>query len=252
MSAEAIRTYLGTADVAELIRGLRLSHAEQLVETVGHFTWKEAKRRNEIVLGYFGEEGVTRIVDTIVHRLLSHSSLGANAKILDVGAGTGVFTEKVAEKVRRRLPRSSFFAMDVTPAMLMELAKRDPETTPFLGVAEDIAGSVALAQRVLPIPSEFDALFSTLTLHHCPDMGMVFASMKEVLKPHGMVVVVDLCKHPFEEFREEMGDLHLGFDPSDVREAASEHFSEVDVEMIPGMSCDNRGRSTDLFVATMF
>ncbi|MFQ5950892.1 MAG: FG-GAP-like repeat-containing protein, partial [Candidatus Geothermarchaeales archaeon] len=99
MKAEVIHTYLNNADVAELIRRLRVPYAEQLVETVSHFTWKEAKRRNEIVLGYFGEEGVAQVVDTIVHSLLSHSSVRPNARVLDVGAGNGFFTDATTGRV---------------------------------------------------------------------------------------------------------------------------------------------------------
>jgi trans-aconitate methyltransferase len=66
-----------------------------------------------------------------------------NAKLLDVGAGTGFFTVKIAEKVNARLPKACFYAMDVTPAMLLSFVKRNTDVTPFVGVAEDIKGSVS-------------------------------------------------------------------------------------------------------------
>ncbi|MFQ5999895.1 MAG: hypothetical protein ACE5J6_03870, partial [Candidatus Bathyarchaeia archaeon] len=95
------------------------------------------------------------------------------------------------------------------------------------------------------------AIFSTLMLHHCLDVERVFASFREVLEVDGKAVIVDLCKHPFEEFREEMGDVHLGFDPELLRGVAEKHFSKVQVKKIPGICCTNSGRSAELFIAVL-
>ena len=37
----------------------------------------------------------------------------------------------------------------------------------------------------------------------------VFKRFREVAETHGTVVVMGLCKHRFEEFREEMGEMHV-------------------------------------------
>ena len=71
------------------------------------------------------------------------------------------------------------------------------------------------------------------------------------MKADGKVVIIDLCKHSFEEFREEMGDLHLGFEPELIKEKAEKHFSKVQVRKISGIYCTNSGRSAELFVAVM-
>jgi len=36
------------------------------------------------------------------------------------------------------------------------------------------------------------------------------------LKKNGKAMVVDLCEHGFEEFKTEMGDVHLGFKPENI------------------------------------
>ena len=54
---------------------------------------------------------------------------------------SGFFTTKVMEKLRRYLPEAVFYAMDLTPAMLLVLARKTSEITPFLGVADNIKGS---------------------------------------------------------------------------------------------------------------
>jgi len=243
--------YLKSVELQTLLEELKVPKIEKLMEGVKHFTEKEAERRDKIVLSYFGEDGIERIVGSVVQGLLSPPKLKENAKVLDVGAGSGFFTVKVVDKLRRHLPEASFYAMDLTPAMLKVLVRKTSEVTPFLGVAENVRGSVEHARKYLSIPEKFDAIFSTLMLHHCLDVEKVFRSFREVLEVDGKAVIVDLCKHPFKEFREEMGDIHLGFEPELIKEAAEKQFSRVEVKKIPGICCDSSGRSAELFTAFM-
>ncbi|MFQ5999401.1 MAG: methyltransferase domain-containing protein [Candidatus Bathyarchaeia archaeon] len=243
--------YLKGIDLQKLIEELRMPNVETIIEEVKHFTEKEAERRDKIVLSYFGEDGVERIVDSVTQCLLSPPKLKENAKVLDVGAGSGFFTVRVVDKLRRHLPEASFYAMDITPAMLRVLARKTSQITPFLGVAENIRGSVEHARRYLKIPKKFDAIFSTLMMHHCLDIERVFESFRKAVEVDGKVVLVDLCKHSFEEFREEMGDLHLGFEPQLLKEGAKKHFSKVEVKKIPGICCESSGRSAELFIMSI-
>ena len=243
--------YLKSVEIPKLLKELGVPKIEALMEEVKHFTEKEAERRDKIVLSYFGEDGIKRIINSIVQGLLSPPKLRENAKVLDVGAGSGFFTMRVVDKLRRHLPEVAFYAMDLTPAMLHVLMRENPEITPFLGVAENVRGSVEHARKYLNIPEKFDAIFSTLMLHHCLNVERVFESFRKAVEVDGKAVVVDLCKHPFEEFREEMGDLHLGFEPELLKGIAEKHFSKVQVKKIPGICCTNSGRSAELFVAVM-
>lgn len=243
--------YLKNVELQKLLEELKVPKIETLMKEAKHFTEKEAERRDKIVLSYFGEAGIERIIDSIVQGLLSPPKLRKNARVLDVGTGSGLFTIRVVDKVRRHLPEATFYAMDLTPAMLQVLTRKTSEITPFLGVAENVRGSVEYARKYLNIPEKFDAIFSTLMLHHCLDIEKVFESFREVTEVNGKVVVMDLCKHPFEEFREEMGDIHLGFEPELIKEKAEKHFSKVQVKKIPGICCTNSGRSAELFIAFM-
>jgi SAM-dependent methyltransferase len=245
------KEHLKAMELQKLLEELEVPNAEKLIEEVKHFTEREAEKRDKIVLSYFGEDGVERIVESIVRCLLSPPKLRENAKILDVGAGSGFFTLAVAEKLSQHLPEASFYAMDITPAMLRLLAGKTSQITPFLGVAENIRGSLEHASRYMRVPEKFDAIFSTLTLHHCPDIEKVFQSVKKALDIHGKAVFVDLCKHSFKEFREEMGDMHLGFEPELIKKLAQKHFSRVQVEKMPGICCKSSGRSAELFIALL-
>jgi len=233
------------------LKELGVQNVETLTAQIQHFTEKEAEKRDEIVLSYFGAEGVQRIVDSIANCLLLPPKLIENAEILDVGAGTGFFTIKISQKLHEELPNASFYAMDITPAMLRVLVKKTTGILPFLGTAENVNSSIKFARKHLEIPEKFDAVYSTLALHHCLDIENVFRSIREVLKADGKAVIVDLCKHPFEEFKKEMSDIHLGFQPEQIKEKAAKYFPTVQIEKMSGIYCEQSGRSAELFIAYM-
>jgi len=251
LSCLTLEKYLEKVDLHNLLRELGAQNIDILAREIRHFTMKEAEKRDKIVLSYFGEDGVKLIVDEIVTRLTSPPRLKTNAQVLDMGAGSGFFTTRVANRLRKRLPHASFFAMDATPAMLLALTEKTDMITPFFGIAENIAGSIKNAKEYVEVPDRFDAVFSTLMLHHCPDVNKVFRSLRRVLSSTGKAVMVDLCTHSFTEFREEMGDLHLGFDPEEIRKVAKKTFSKVSVEKLLGICCESSGRCAELFIATM-
>ncbi len=225
---------------------------ELLAREVEHFSSKEAARRDEILINYFGEESLNRIADRIVEFLFASPTLPADAKALDVGAGSGFFTIKVAEKVRTRLPKVSFYAMDMTPAMLLSLVKKGGDVQPFIGLAENLEGSIKEARMYLDIPYKFDAVFSTLMLHHSVRPEKVFESIRQVLREDGKALIVDLCEHGFEEFKKEMGDVHLGFRLEEIAKMAGNAFAEVHIEKMHGICCECSGRAAEIFFAYLY
>lgn len=251
MHVWALQEYLQTVDLPRLLLELGAPNVDLLVGEIKHFTEKEARKRDKIVLSYFGEDGVKKISEAIVNSLKSPPRLRVNARILDMGAGSGFFTTRIVHKLRENLPHASFYAMDATPQMLLALARKTDLITPFFGIAENIPRSIQKAKRYAKVPRQFDAVFSTLMLHHCQDVNKVFQSLRKVLKTSAKAVIVDLCTHPFAEFREEMGDLHLGFAPEQIKKAAKEVFSKATVEKLLGIHCESSGRLAEIFVATL-
>jgi SAM-dependent methyltransferase len=183
--------------------------------------------------------------------LLSPPKLPENTVVLDVGAGSGFFTAKIAQKIHVTNPNAAFYALDITPAMLLSLEKKNANITPFIGIAENIKGSIKEARKHFKIPYKFDAVFSTLMLHHSTQPEKVFKNIQTVLKKKGKAIVVDLCEHKFEEFKTEMGDIHLGFKPEKIYQIAQKHFPKVKVEKMPGICCECSGRSAEIFFVTM-
>lgn len=240
--------YFNSIDIYEFLRELNHPYMEVIMDQVRHFSEREAEERDQIVLNYLGKGGVKRIVKAIIEYLFKPPELTDYAKILDVGAGSGFFTVKIVDEVLHRLSTASFYAMDVTPAMLRVLMRRSSKIVPFIGVAENISKSIEYASKYISLPRRFDAVFSILTLHHCLDVEKVFESVGDVLMDYGKVIIVDLCEHSFEEFRGEMGDIHLGFSLPFIRECAEKFFPNVYIEKIPGICCECSGRVVELFI----
>jgi ubiquinone/menaquinone biosynthesis C-methylase UbiE len=243
--------YVKNLNLEQFFSKLGAANPETIAKEVQHFTAKEGEKRDAIVQGYFGDEGVNRIVEAITQRLLSPPKLRTGSKVLDVGAGSGFFTAKIAERVNRAVPNVAFYAMDATPAMLLALEKKKVGITPFLGVAENIKASIKEAAAYAEIPAKFDAVFSTLMLHHSTVPEKVFESIKKILKNNGKAVILDLCEHKFEEFKAEMGDVHLGFKLDHVQKMAKAYFATAEIEKMSGICCSHSGRSAELFVASM-
>jgi ubiquinone/menaquinone biosynthesis C-methylase UbiE len=223
----------------------------RLKSQVRHFTLNEAQRRDDIVLGYFGARGIARIVEIVSRALITNGRAHA-FDVLDVGSGVGTFTIPIMDAVKSAVPGAAFYATDPTPAMLQVLTNRRREIKAFVGIAEDLEGSAEEARKRLRLPRSFDAIISTLALRHVPDTRRALKSMSGVLKADGRALLVDMCSHEFTEFKEEMGDVHLGFDLGKFRALAAEIFDKVRVRKLPSVCrCSDTGRSADLFFAQM-
>jgi SAM-dependent methyltransferase len=246
-----LEKYLKEVNLKQLFHKLGAYNSDVLAKEAEYFTTKEAEKRDKIVLNYFGQGGVRRIVNAITKCLLEPPKLAVNAEVLDLGAGSGFFTIKVAKRICTELLSVCFYAMDMTPAMLLSLEKKNAGITSFVGIAENLKESISQANNYFHVPYKFDAVFSTLMLHHSLNPEKVFQSVQTILKRNGKAIIIDMCEHGFKEFRTEMGDVHLGFKPENIREMAAKYFSDVKVEKMPGICCESSGRSAEIFIALM-
>jgi len=57
-SLSTFENYLKNVDLRKLLEELGVSSIEVVMEGIKHFTEKEAEKRDQIVLNYFGEDGV--------------------------------------------------------------------------------------------------------------------------------------------------------------------------------------------------
>ena len=148
-------------------------------------------------LAYYDERVIEKMVDV--------SGAHEDSEVADVGTGTGFVAAGIAPRVRQVL------AVDNSPAML-EVARKNLAE---LGVAnvDLLEGDV----RALPLGSDsVDAAFANMVLHHAEDPGAMLVEMARVVKPGGVVAIVDEVEHPFTWMRKEHADVWLGFDKGQV------------------------------------
>jgi tRNA (cmo5U34)-methyltransferase len=111
----------------------------------------------------------------------------APVDVLDLGAGTGLFSLKVLE----RCPEARFVLWDVAAGML-DVARERFRDFPgrFRYVVNDY--------RNLRDAAGFDLVISSLSIHHLDDNEKMelFARIYEVVRDHGIFLNIDLIKAP--------------------------------------------------------
>ncbi|MGI8519141.1 MAG: class I SAM-dependent methyltransferase [Actinomycetota bacterium] len=117
-------------------------------------------------------------------RLVRLARLEPGQSVLDIGCGTG----SLAIAAKRRVgPLGSVQGIDASPEMIARARKKASKA----GV--DVTFTNGVVER-LPFPDErFDAVLSTLMLHHLPRAAreQCIRGVRRVLKPAGRVLAVD-------------------------------------------------------------
>jgi ArsR family transcriptional regulator len=130
--------------------------------------------------------------------------------VADVGTGTGGMLPFLAQVASR------IVAIDLSAEML----RRARAKAKALGLRE-----VSFLQGDLgALPLErgaVDAAFAALVLHHAPRPLAALREMARIVKPGGVVVVLDLMSHGLDWLREEQADLWLGFGRDEALDLAA-------------------------------
>ncbi|AEG00078.1 class I SAM-dependent methyltransferase [Methylomonas methanica] len=141
--------------------------------------------------------------------------LNATMRVMDFGAGTGLITSQIADKVEK------VTAVDVSRAMLDKLLAKD-----------DLQGKVeALCQNILeqPLSIGFDLIVSAMAMHHVEDTDKLVACFAAHLKPGGKIALADLDEedgtfHPADI----EGVYHAGFNRAALAAVLSRHeFTDI-------------------------
>ena len=133
--------------------------------------------------------------------------LPAEWTVADLGCGTGHAAVALAPFVRRVI------GVDQSAAMLKAAQKR----ATGLDNLELRQGSL----EALPLAdASVDATLLLLALTYVETPGPVLLEAGRVLRPGGRIVVVDLLRHDREEFRRQMGQQCLGFEPASLEALA--------------------------------
>ncbi len=128
-------------------------------------------------------------------------NIGNHELILEVGTGSGNMIPFLLESAAKIL------AVDNSREMLGRAHK-------FI-TARKITNRVELrlgdAEHLPAGDSMVDAVFMHMLLHHSGNPGQTLQEAARVLKPGGVLLLIDLNEHTDSSFKEEQGDLWPGF-----------------------------------------
>ena len=201
--------------------------------------WKSLKNAVEEVLewrrsqsrSFFSEIGqdwpaiLERFVEQKIFVDSLTKALKGVTKLADLGCGPG----HVLRSLHPSVPE--FIGVDYSIKML-EHARGNLKDMTSGGIVDLRLGAL----EHLPLrDGEVDGILMTLVLHHLAEPYSAFQEFRRVLEPGGLVTIVDFKKHNREEFRNEMADLWLGFEPDDLSHWLTKAgFNNVHVTDFPG------------------
>jgi malonyl-CoA O-methyltransferase len=114
--------------------------------------------------------------------------------ILDVGAGTGVFSESLD----KRYKQARVISLDLAPRMLQQARQRKSWLARRLSTQALVCGDA----EALPIADHsIDLIFSSLMLQWCSDLEHTFAEFRRVLRPGGLLMFATFGPDTLKELR---------------------------------------------------
>jgi SAM-dependent methyltransferase len=138
-----------------------------------------------------------------------------DARWLDIGCGTGAFSELIAKACAPK----SLSGIDPSPQQVAFAQARLPSAA--MRVADTMA---------LPFEDhEFDVVASALVLHFIPDRGKAFAEMKRVARPGAIVAAYTWERTRTQDHAPSAGMLR-GFDAIGVEATRSPSVPEQQIE----------------------
>ncbi len=170
--------------------------------------------------------------------ILAASTPGSDARVLELGAGTGLLGLAI-------LPHVGEIVLADASAGMLAKAEEKLATGAYPG-----ARTMRLALTLDAVPDDrFDLVVSLLALHHVLDTKVAFEQMAELLAPGGRIALIDL--EPEDgSFHSDPADAVLhGFD-RDGLQGIAEAAGFRDVAFGPGGTLDKDGRAYPLFLVT--
>jgi tRNA (cmo5U34)-methyltransferase len=128
----------------------------------------------------------------------------ATLRVIDLGIGTGYFTERFLNHFRN----SRVLGIDGAQAMI-DLAKA--RLTSLASRVEFVIGDFRKLQELAPDAGTVDVVFSAYALHHLsrPDKEMVLRQVAELLAPGGWFVNADLIVADSPELESRLQQIRI-------------------------------------------
>jgi malonyl-CoA O-methyltransferase len=151
-----------------------------------------ARRSFDRAAGSYDQHAVlqSEVAERLLERL-DYFQLGPQ-RLLDVGCGTG----RVSLALAQRFPTASVMAMDWSPAMLRQARTRQA------AAPEGQLQALCANMQALPLAAaSVDLVFSNLAMQWSNDLPGLFAGIRRVLRPGGMLVFSTFGPDTLHELR---------------------------------------------------
>ena len=151
---------------------------------------------------YDNEQSRTQNVSSIAQTILKEISFSKEMSIMDFGSGTGLLLSEIAPYV------GEITAVDISSSMIAVLKSKK----------HDIKCALQIAQMDLTketLNKKFDAIISSMTIHHIEDTLALFKKFHSLLKDGGIIAIADLDTEDGSFHTEDTGVFHCGFDRKD-------------------------------------
>ena len=139
----------------------------------------------------------------IGRRLLAHLEFTkiTPASVLDIGCGTGFFTNLLAEKYAK----SNILAADLSETMLKHTKKNQSRRWPWQGKYQHtVSNAVALPFK----DGSFDLVTSNLAMQWVPNPTVMMSEMRRVLAPGGLILFSTFGRRTLIELKQTLAHVN--------------------------------------------
>jgi len=143
--------------------------------------------------------------------------------VMDFGSGTGLLTSQIAPHVGK------ITAVDVSSSMNEVLRSKIDAIDCELEIKE-----LDLTKETLD--TTFDAIVSSMTIHHIENPSELFKKFYSLLKDNGIIAIADIDKEDGSFHTEDTGVFHLGFDRNEISALAENAgFRDLEIQTVSVM-----------------
>jgi cyclopropane fatty-acyl-phospholipid synthase-like methyltransferase len=187
--------------------------------------------------GYDTEVSRTQNVSTIAKTILNEVSFSKEMRIMDFGSGTGLLLSEIAPYV------GHITAVDISPAMTTVLESKKDAIPCVLEIVQMDLTKETLNQ-------EFDAIISSMTIHHIEEPLALFQKLYALLKTAGTIAIADLDSEDGTFHTEDTGVFHCGFDRENfVQMVTKAGFIDIKIQDASTITKSNTNYSVFLLTA---
>lgn len=183
------------------------------------------------------DKGQTRVDGTlaIARAIEKRHHFHTEMEVMDFGVGTGLLGFEIAKCVKR------VYGVDTSKKMLEQVKSKNTPECSIEPILQDIIQT--------PLKQSFDAMVSSMTLHHIENLELFFTTILENIKKDGFIAIADLESEDGTFHSDNSGVYHFGFETEALKAIVERcGFSDVVVETINTITKPER--SYDIFLLT--